>query len=432
MQVIIRWKPEWLNSDSSFVVLDQMAVSLGNFITNLVLIRSLTPGAFGIYATLWSMMLLLNTVQSSLIVHPMLVIAAAGQEGHARRLATAGLWATALIALPFAPIVAIAAAVLHNGGLAICIIPALLAWQLQEAMRRALMSQQRYRDCILGDSVSYLGQASILMGLAALGRLSFSALFVCMMGTSLLAGLIQAWQVRPAPIRMGEFVTIIREFWKIGRWIANLNVVASVTTVAMPWYLTLLRGPVAAAGYQALLYVTGVVQPLVLGIGSLVTVGVARSAALGTLRTSLRAISRPVVLGAGVISVYGIVLSLFPATALAILFRSRSPYLDLAPQLPLFAAAALLLYLSQMLGEVLVGLRATRKAFLCQLYASLACALTAIAAVPVRPVWGGGIALIAANSARLVAAAFLLHRTLDASGQWQPAGKSMTAGGLTL
>jgi len=416
---------ESLKSHRVFAVVDQGVVSLGNFATNLAIIRNLAPGDFGIYAALWSMMLLLNTLQSSLVVHPMLVIAAGSPGERARKYFTAGLGATAALIVPLAAVGAAAAAVLHSARLALWIIPALLAWQLQEGTRRALTSQERYRDCLLGDSVSYLGQAASVFLLASAGMLSLPAVFACITATSLLAGLVQAFQIRPAAISLREFADCIREFWKIGHWIANLNIVATVTTVAMPWYLTLLRGPVAAAGFQALLYVTGIVQPLVTGIGSLVAVSTARAAATGEIRTSLREISRPVLLGAGAISVYGILLSLFPSTAFTVFFRSRSPYADLAPLLPIFAVAGLLLYLSQMLAEALVGMRATRSAFLCQLSASIACAVVAIIAVPARPAWGAGIALIAANVARLIAGSVLLPRAVNAPETWRPIEESM-------
>lgn len=421
-----------MKSHRVFAVVDQGVVSLGNFATNLAIIRGLAPGDFGIYAALWSLMLLLNTLQSSLIVHPMLVIGASAPGERARKCFAAGLGATTALMIPLAAIAVIAAAVLHAVHLAAWIVPALLAWQLQEGTRRALTSQERYGDCLFGDSVSYLGQAALVFLLASAGMLSLPAVFACMMGTSLLAGLIQTCQIRPAAISAGEFADSIREFWKIGHWIANLNIVATVTTVAMPWYLTLLRGPVAAAGFQALLYVTGMVQPLVTGIGSLVAVSTARATAAGTIRASLREISRPVLLGAGAISVYGIFLSLFPSAVFTLLFRSRSPYAGLAPLLPIFAVAGLLLYLSQMLAEALVGMRATRSAFLCQLSASLACAATAIVLVPVKPAWGAGMALIAASLTRLIVGAILLPRVVGPTESRRPIEKPVTADELAL
>ncbi len=423
---------ESLKSHRVFAVVDQMVVSLGNFVTNFAIIRSLAPGDFGIYAALWSLMLLLNTLQSSLIVHPMLVTAASAPGARARKYFTAGLGATTALMIPLAAIAVIAAAVLHAVHLAAWIVPALLAWQLQEGTRRALTSQERYRDCLLGDSVSYLGQAALVFLLASAGMLSLPAVFACMMGTSFLAGLIQTCQIRPAAIGVREFVDSIREFWKIGNWIANLNIVATVTTVAMPWYLTLLRGPVAASGYQALLYVTGMVQPLVTGIGSLVAASTARAMAAGIIRSSLREISRPVLLGAGAISLYGIFLSLFPSTVFTVLFRSRSPYAELAPLLPIFAVAGLLLYLSQMFAEALVGMRETRSAFLCQLGASLACAATAVVLVPLRPAWGAGMALIAASLTRLIAGAIFLPHVVCAPERRRLVEKPATADELAL
>jgi hypothetical protein len=393
-----------------------MAVSLGNFATNLVLIRGFALATFGVYAILWTLMLLLNTMQSSLIVHPMLVMAASGSRLRSRELASAAIRVTALTLAPFALVIVIACALLHRLDLAVWIIPAVSAWQIQEALRRALMSQRRYRDCIFGDMTSYCGQAVILAFLAGLGLLSLPVVFVCITVTSLLAAAIQMFQVRPAALAPGEFAGAMREFWGMGRWIANQNIVASVITAAVPWYLASMRGPVGVAEYQSLYYVTGLVQPLMLSIGSLVAVEVARSSMELPLRESLSRVSRPVLLGGIAILLYGLVLVLFPQAALSILFRSSSPYAHLTSQLRIFVLATLFLYSSQMLLEVLVGLRLTRSAFLSQVWASLACAVVGLIMIPAAGVLGAGIALAAAYLVRLVSVAVPVRKLMAGSG----------------
>jgi O-antigen/teichoic acid export membrane protein len=404
-----------------------MAVSLGNFATNLVLIRSLEPSAFGVYTVLWTLMLLLNTLQSSLIAHPMLVISAS-EKRRARGLAAAGLRATVAMILPFGGVILFASVLLHRPGLALWIVPALLAWQLQEALRRALMARRRYRDCIWGDSISYIGQAILVASLAAAGLLTLPAVFACMTGSSLLAAGIQFLQVRPGGLSSNEFAGAIGDFWKIGRWIANQNVVAAVVTTALPWYMAWLHGPVGAAEYQALYYVTGIAQPLMMSIGSLVGVEAARSSARAARGGNLRAVARPVTLGGAAITVYGLFLAIFPKAALTVLFSSQSPYLRLAPQLRIFILAMLCMYWSQMLVEILVGYRKTRAAFLSQLYGSLACAVIGLVAVPVAGVAGAGFALAAAHLVRLVAAGTWVRGTVFQRRKWHAPEPAIAAG----
>ncbi|MCU1335632.1 MAG: hypothetical protein JWO19_1213 [Bryobacterales bacterium] len=429
MRSISDWIRRCLGSGSAFVILDQMAVSLGNFATNLVLIRNLEPSSFGIYAVLWTVMLLLNMLQSSLIVHPMLVMAASDQELRARKLATAAICATVIATLPSALILLGAMLALRRLELAVWIVPALLTWQLQEVLRRSLMSRRKYRECLSGDSLSYIGQALLLLCAARAWKLSLPLVFVCMAGTSLFAAAVQTYQVQPALLRLRELREDFREFWKLGRWIANLNLVGSITTTALPWSLALFRGPVEAAGYQALFYITGFVQPLTFSIGSLVTVEVARSSALGMFPASVRGILRPIAAGAAGIIGYGAVLALFPVLALDLLLGSGSAYLHLTRELRLFVVAAFLLYLSQMLSEMLIGLRDTRSAFLSQCWASLACLAVGVPLLLTTGILGAVVGLIAAHLARTVSAGIFLQRYLRLPQQWPVAETSVTASG---
>lgn len=412
MRCVVVWRYRSVDRRSAFALFDQAIVSLGNFGTNLLLIRNLDPRGFGVYAVLWSVMLLLNTLQSSLLVHPLLVFGASGTATRARKMTASALYLTLggmVIALP---VLVCATLILGRLDLVLWILPALLVWQLQEVLRRALMSQGRYGDCLWGDAVSYLGQAAAVAIIARTGTLSLPAVFVCMAGTSLLAAVIQASQIRPVWVDLKEFLATSRSFWNMGRWIANLNIVASVTTTALPWALALMRGPAEVAGYQALFYVVGIVQPLMFGIGAVVSADVARGSAEGNVRSALQDVLRPVGAGALTIAAYGCILTLFPASALGLLFRSSSPYLHLAPVLRLFVLAAFMNYAGQMLSEVLIGLRETRAAFVSQCWSSAACVAVGLPLLTLTGVFGAVIGLVAAHTARIVSLGVYLRRIL--------------------
>ncbi len=412
MRPLLIWVRRCLASASAFVVADQFVVSLGNFGTNLLLIRTLEPSVFGVYAVLWSVMLLLNMLQSSLIVHPMLVMAASAGELGARKLAGAALSATLAAAPIAAGVLFTAASGLHHADAGGWIILASLSWQVQEVLRRSLISRRQYRRCIPGDSISYLGQAIVLLLLSRFENLSLVIVFASMAGTSILAAALQAYQARPVPSRVRDLVSDFREFWKIGQWIANLNVVASVTTTALPWALAFFRGSVAVAGYQALLYCVGIVQPLAFSLGSVVAVETARWSASGMVPESARKILRPVAAGGLGILCYSAILLLFPGTILRLLSGSGSAYLQLTQELRLFALAGLLLYSGHMLNEALIGLRETRKAFLSQCSSALACIAVSLPLLMTHGVLGAAFGLVAAHLAKTLSSAMFLHRML--------------------
>jgi O-antigen/teichoic acid export membrane protein len=147
-------------------------------------------------------------------------------------------------------------------------------------------------------------------------------------------------------------------------------------------------------------------------MGALLNVEIARSASRGELPSALRTILRPVFAGAIAIAVYGCVVALAPASALGLLFRSRSPYLQLAPELRLFVVASLLGYAGQMLSEMLIGLRETRAAFISQCWSSAACIAAGFPLLYATGALGAVIGLIAAHLARIAVVGAFLRRIL--------------------
>lgn len=59
-------------------------------------------------------------------------------------------------------------------------------------MRRSAMAQSKYKIALLGDSVSYLGQASVLVSLVLAQPLTLGRFFWVMGGTSVLALIVEA------------------------------------------------------------------------------------------------------------------------------------------------------------------------------------------------------------------------------------------------
>src|SRR5262249_81498 len=98
-----------------------------------------------------------------------------------------------------------ATVILSYGWLGFGTFLAVLAWQAQETLRRALMAHLQHQAAILGDAVSYLGQAGICMLLAQQHLLTLPLAFEVMALTSALAFLIQAYQLR---IRVADRTTL--------------------------------------------------------------------------------------------------------------------------------------------------------------------------------------------------------------------------------
>src|SRR5882724_12091977 len=71
---------------------DQAILSLGNFLTNILLIRHFSDYQFGTYAVLLTVVLFLNNLHASLVSYPLsLAIAADGSRLHRRTINSLGI-----------------------------------------------------------------------------------------------------------------------------------------------------------------------------------------------------------------------------------------------------------------------------------------------------------------------------------------------------
>jgi hypothetical protein len=89
-----------------------------------------------------------------------------------------------------------------------------------------------------------------------------------------------------------------------GKW-AFVNGVILIATIQMfPWALAMLDGPSAAAGFQAVLTIANIANPITFGLGSIIFPAVVQAYEEGSIRDAWRAAKTYVVLGAALLSLY--------------------------------------------------------------------------------------------------------------------------------
>ena len=78
------------------------------------------------------------------------------------------------------------------------------------------MATLKFSAAIVGDFVSYPGQAILIYALARHNhRLSLPAIFTCMICTSFAATVIQLIQIRP-PLLIHNLLKTAKNFWHLG------------------------------------------------------------------------------------------------------------------------------------------------------------------------------------------------------------------------
>ena len=163
--------------DRFWALTDQGVVSLGNFLTTLLMARYLPASEFGVYSLLFSTILFLNALHSALVTVPVLIRGAAMSSTELRQWASAAVRASLVLGTVFGGIAVIAAWMTGRIQLSLIVVAAMMAWQLQATSRSVFCAHVRQRQALPGDALSYLGQAAMVFFLARRGALTVGMAF---------------------------------------------------------------------------------------------------------------------------------------------------------------------------------------------------------------------------------------------------------------
>jgi hypothetical protein len=274
---------------------DQGIVSAGNFFTMVLTARGESLHDYGALVILFGVLLALNNIHSSLVTYQISVRGSTTDSDGLRRIVGNSLIATLLLAIPFSIATDITCIALGRGELIGWAMLASLMWQLQETVRRGLMSQLRFSAVVWGDAISFLGQAGLIFTLKALGQLQLSYILIGMSITSFLATMLQMVQLgfvgwslptvlkrwaMPTLHGISDFLierlSFMQQGWKLGRWLLLNNFLSVMNLQLVSWVTAATHGIEQAAQLQAISNILGVTHPVLMGLSSLIVPATAR------------------------------------------------------------------------------------------------------------------------------------------------------------
>ncbi len=396
----------FLSSPGLWAIYDQGFVSLGNFLTNILLARALAPSDYGVFALLFGTMLLLNNAHASLVTYPLSV----QEENDVSALATSCLLLTLLCASPSAIVLTAACWILHRPDLALPSVAALVCWQLQETMRRTLMVQLRYRDAIWGDAISYLGQASLVLLLIATRRISLLGAFAFIGVTSLLGMILQIVQIRVKGIRVQDLSGLASSFWRLGKLALLTNVGAVLIFQAFPWTLAFMHGASEAAAFAVVFNLVALTHPLLFSFNSLVIPLAARANRQGGLAAAKRVVVRQAKVFSIFLLPYCATLLLFPGRLLVTFYGAATSYSGLRIPLQFVAASYILFFGTQILWVLFNSIQQTGAALRVQIAGALSICLFLVPLIAWNGIVGASIGFFVLNVIRIASAYLLLMK----------------------
>jgi O-antigen/teichoic acid export membrane protein len=402
-------------------LVDQGIVSLGNFVLQIVLARHLIPAEYGYFALLMTLFFLVQHVHVSLVVYPLTLRIAGRETQDPKRLISTGIAAVAASSAVFALLIDGGLALLGRGDLIVGATAFLLAWQTQDAMRGALFASLRHRDAVWGDAVCYLGQAAAIALLVHFNQLTLPHALLAMAAASVAAMVVHGLVLRLAQPSLRLARENAGYFWHMGRWAFLNGSVIQVRTHMFTWALVGFGGSAAAGAYQAAMNIANFTNPVIFGMSNIIAPIAARTLKDSGLSASWRAARTYFMIGAPLIFGYCAIVFAVPYVFLHLLYSADSPYVHLDTVVRLVVLAAAVNFLAEMTSTFLLGISRGNSALVMNSMA-IAAAFLMLPLVGTRGVTGAAIALLVANSVRLVGSFFALR-----SATTEPAGPSLHA-----
>jgi PST family polysaccharide transporter len=209
-------------------LLDQGLVSSVNFITIILLARTLVPADFGYFVLAFTILQSAGTLQAALITRPHNVL---GALRHGRAYADYSTTAAAtqvgftgaLALLAAAGAGTAYAAGYGRASLFLVLPPALVTWQLQELGRRLLYTEGRLGGAFANDVVSYGGQAVTLVLLWQLDELTAARALATLAVWFAVGAAIVAYQLRGTLSGKLNAESLAAN-WHFGKWLGVAEV----------------------------------------------------------------------------------------------------------------------------------------------------------------------------------------------------------------
>jgi O-antigen/teichoic acid export membrane protein len=395
-----------------WTLLDQGTISLGTFLLNIQLARQLDVSEYGIFALLLGGYFLVQHFNASLIYYPMMLGLAAGKEERTSDLIFISVALTAASSFAFSAIVAACLYAFGHSHIAAAAALYLVLWQLQDLLRRALLAEFRHQAAILGDGITYFGAAGAIAVLASYHSLSLVTALFSMSGACALAIAVQAIQRAPIFLRIRVPQESLWTFWMCGKWAFVNGVILIATIQIFPWTLAMLDGPSAAAGFQAVLTIANIANPITFGLGNMIFPAVAQAYKKNSIRNAWRAAKTYIVIGAALLSLYVVPVMIMPRTTLFLFYGEDSPYANLHQAVSIMVLAAAINSVADMMSMFLYGVKAVKLAVWMN-GISLGVAALLLPFVGSQGVAACALALSAAKTIRLMTAWRLITRMLS-------------------
>ena len=344
-------------------VLDQGIISLGNFLTTVLIARVLAPHEFGMITLAFVALYAFNAVQGSLLLGPFGVLSAGRTPaGYIDYTTSLGLGQVGLAVLVL--VLCLGAGMIAGTPTTLLGFVAVglagLAWQLQEFSRRVLYAEDRVGGAVLNDLIDYGGQLLVTAALIVAGRLDAVTAMLGIALTSAVAAALGILQVRRS-LTGSPSRDDLRQTFAYGRWLLGGEIALIVSTRLYTYLAAFILGSSAAGVVGAVITTVNPLNLVIFSVATVVPIRLARVRAARGSDAANRALIRLHLLTTPPVVVVCLLLAVFAEPILSLVYGGR--YDGYGSLVAVLAAFTMVRYHSTLVGAGLWVFRETRGVF---------------------------------------------------------------------
>ena len=302
----------------SITLVDQGIVSLVNFLVSVLLVRFLGIEAFGVYSLLWMSILFLQSLQTAIIITPMMTIGAKQLSEdkalyHGAVISHQMLFSvTSSIILYVA--IAISNFVVPQWGIIDYAIPlSLVAFlsQNQDFLRRLFFLEGRTITALVNDSICYIGRLLVLFIVFICSEPSLKSVFSVMLITLFLSVSLGVMKLGKTNFDYKYSIEVFKRHWKMSTWLTGSALLMWFSGNYFVVAAGAMLGPAAVGVLRASGNVIGMFNVLFLGLENIVPQSFSKHYLL-TGSSGLRSyLMKVVLIGGALTTLASILLSFF-------------------------------------------------------------------------------------------------------------------------
>ena len=311
---------------------DQILISGTNFATNVLTARAMADhqAEFGTFSVIYGVLLICNILQSTLITqaHNVLGSLRSGVD-YRRYTASTAVQQLIIVLIEAVLVVPIVSYGYFRGwaseAMLIALIPSIVAWQLQEFVRRVLYTEGRYGAAFVNDIISYGGQTIVIVGMYAMhhygGRPFTGAMALyALAATSAAAAVLGIWQLRGSVERPAS-ISDIKENWHFGKWLTGGEMMSWMSSIHMQvWWAAMIIGAVASADLKAAQILYGPARVFTFFLGTILPIRFTRTLKAGGPAALHRSVRQICVIMLPLAGTYCLIMASFPKLLLTVLY----------------------------------------------------------------------------------------------------------------